>query len=309
MERGIRGESLHWFRFQSNGGWQSKGASGQWLWRFSFLLRKKRIFRNEYQMNRMLKKLAGIIIVGLAAVVSTPATEPAGRMEERRFEVRFMANMSDHHAGGIMMGEMCERKALRQELKDLCRMMAQTQAAEIAQMKSWLTNWYGVDYVAQVRPESMKEMEDLEKLSGAAFEVMFMKMLSMHHADAIMMSAECLQMSYHKELDQLCIKMIQDQLNEVKKLKQWLCEWHQICDGQNRMDEGPMQMNAQSINARPFSFSFLANSELAYQVDAKTSLTENAWLPVARVEGVSGVQTIEDSAPAATKFFRLRTAE
>ena len=43
-------------------------------------------------------------------------------------------------------------------------------------------------------------------------------MLSMHHAEAIMMSADCLKMSYHKELDQLCMKMIQDQLNEVRSL-------------------------------------------------------------------------------------------
>lgn len=254
----------------------------------------------------MLKRKVLNAIIGFATIIPLFATNAALKMEERTFEIQFMANMSDHHAGGVMMGAMCEEKAVHQELKDLCHEMAKTQTAEIAQMKGWLKNWYGVDYEAKVRPESMKQMEELNKLSGAAFEVMFMKMLSMHHADAIMMSAECLQMSFHKELDQLCMKMIQGQLDEVKKLKQWLCDWYQICEGQNRMDEGPMQMSVGTNNPGRFSLSFLANSQMAYQVEAKTSVTANAWTPVSEVKGVSGVQTIEDTTPAPSKYFRLR---
>lgn len=205
-----------------------------------------------------------------------------------------------------MMGQMCEQKATHQELKDLCHEMVKMQTAEIAQMKQWLKDWYGIEYQAQVRPDAMKEMEELSKLSGAAFEVMFMKMLIKHHAEAIMMSAECLHMSYHKELDQLCIKMIQSQVEEVKKLKQWLCDWYQICEGQNRMDEAPMEMTANGKSNGPFTLSFVAKEDGEYEVQARTNLARGDWIPFTNIVGASGIKTIEDDETAGGKFYRLK---
>ena len=207
------------------------------------------------------------------------------------------------------MGQMCEQKATHQDLKDLCHEMVKMQTAEIGQMKQWLKDWYGIDYQPEVRPDAMKEMEELSKLSGAAFEVMFMKMLIKHHAEAMMMSAECLHMSYHKELDQLCVEIIENQVAEVKELKQWLCEWYQICDGQNRMDEGPMQMSASGDSDGQLKLAFVASAERSYQVQAKTELDGGDWMALTNIAGVSGIQTIEEPNTAGSKFYRLKEVQ
>ena len=133
-----------------------------------------------------------------------------------------------------------------------------------------------------------------------------MKMLIKHHAEAIMMSAECLHMSYHKELDQLCIKMIQSQVEEVKKLKQWLCDWYQICEGQNRMDEAPMEMTANGKSNGPFTLSFVAKADGEYEVQARTNLARGDWIPFTNIVGASGIKKIEDDETAGGKFYRLK---
>jgi uncharacterized protein (DUF305 family) len=80
-----------------------------------------------------------------------PVMKPGdGKMMERlaslsgaEFEIAFMEMMIKHHEKAIKEGRHCVDKADHTELRELCENIIRTQSAEIAQMQSWLCQWYG----------------------------------------------------------------------------------------------------------------------------------------------------------------------
>jgi len=59
------------------------------------------------------------------------------------FEIAFMEMMIKHHEKAIREGQHCLDKAYHAELRELCENIIRTQSAEIAQMQTWLCQWYG----------------------------------------------------------------------------------------------------------------------------------------------------------------------
>ena len=59
------------------------------------------------------------------------------------FEIAFMEMMIKHHEKAIKEGRHCLDKAAHAELRSLCENIIRTQSAEIAQMQTWLCQWYG----------------------------------------------------------------------------------------------------------------------------------------------------------------------
>lgn len=59
------------------------------------------------------------------------------------FEITFMEDMIEHHAGAIRESTTCLLKAYHKELRDLCQSIISAQAAEINTMRTWLCQWYG----------------------------------------------------------------------------------------------------------------------------------------------------------------------
>jgi uncharacterized protein (DUF305 family) len=80
-----------------------------------------------------------------------PAMKPGDeKMMERlaslsgaEFEILFMEMMIKHHEKAIKEGRHCLDKAYHAELRELCENIVRTQSAEIAQMQTWLCQWYG----------------------------------------------------------------------------------------------------------------------------------------------------------------------
>jgi len=170
-----------------------------------------------------------LIVLTLAAAMAFPAiaSAPAPTQQQAKFEVRFMENMIDHHAMAVMMAQMCLQKATHPELRQMCQNIISSQSAEIQQMQSWLSQWYGVSYAPQ--PSNAK-MQKLMKLSGAEFEIEFMQEMIEHHADAIRESTDCILKAYHNELRDLCQNIITAQAAEINTMRTWLCQWYGECD-------------------------------------------------------------------------------
>jgi uncharacterized protein (DUF305 family) len=249
----------------------------------------------------------GLLILSVI-LLTTEAEGPALRMNEREFEVEFMSRMADHHAGALIMAQLCREKAMHQELKNLCEEMAALQAEEIATLKSWLKGWYSLEYEPRPPAATIQQVKELSALSGPEFEILFMKMLVMHHAQAIIMSAECLHKAFHAKLDKLCMKIPAMQLEEIKKLKTWLCAWYEICEGQNRLDDMPMAPRLQSLSLEgtDLHFSFFAEPDKAYNVVSKPYVTSDEWVRITTIAGVSGVQTVHSDIKAAdSRIFQV----
>lgn len=79
----------------------------------------------------------------------TPEPSMAGmqrlhRLDGEEFEVAFMREMIRHHWKAIREAERCLDDAEHAELLGLCEEIRSEQLAEIAQMQTWLEEWYGV---------------------------------------------------------------------------------------------------------------------------------------------------------------------
>ena len=61
-----------------------------------------------------------------------------------RFEVMVMEMFIDHHAVAIIRAEDCIDRAYHKRLLETCRMIVETQRAEIARMQSRLRAWYQI---------------------------------------------------------------------------------------------------------------------------------------------------------------------
>lgn len=59
------------------------------------------------------------------------------------FDKAFLQMMAMHHHMGVEMAEQAGSKSTHPELKELASKIAKDQQAEIKQMKSWATSWFG----------------------------------------------------------------------------------------------------------------------------------------------------------------------
>lgn len=75
--------------------------------------------------------------------------------------------------------------------------------------------------------DSMKDM-DMNKLKAATgneFDLMFLDMMTSHHATAISMAKEALTKAEHSEIKTLANQIIKAQEEEIKKMNAWKAEW------------------------------------------------------------------------------------
>jgi uncharacterized protein (DUF305 family) len=172
--------------------------------------------------------MASVVFAAMPAAASAPAPERSAA----KFEVKFMTQMIDHHAMALDMAQMCLEKAVHEELRSMCEDIIASQSEEIAQMQSWLSDWYGMAHEPEMKPGDMKMMEKLAALDDEEFEVEFMETMIRHHEQAIREAGKCLQRAYHDDLNDLCRQIIETQQQEIAQMQTWLCEWYGECKQQ-----------------------------------------------------------------------------
>lgn len=61
------------------------------------------------------------------------------------FDQRFLQAMISHHEGALSMAGDAISKSEHDEIRTLATTIQQAQQAEIAQMRAWLQEWYGIE--------------------------------------------------------------------------------------------------------------------------------------------------------------------
>jgi len=74
-----------------------------------------------------------------------PLTQPLDQLNGDDFDKAFLSQMSMHHAMAVVMARPAVAQAAHQETKDLAQGIIDEQTKEIAQMRSWAKDWYGMD--------------------------------------------------------------------------------------------------------------------------------------------------------------------
>ena len=178
-------------------------------------------------------RVLAVLISAASLAASIPvarADAPAPTRSAAKYETRFLEDMIDHHFMAVQMAQLCQERAVHAELLELCQQIEAAQMQEIEQMQSWLQAWYGITYEPQMSPSGEQQMDRLASLSGAEFEIEFLKTMIKHHWKAVREGAQCVDRAYHDELVALCENIVMTQTEEIRQMQEWLCSWYDICD-------------------------------------------------------------------------------
>jgi uncharacterized protein (DUF305 family) len=167
--------------------------------------------------------------MGHTAMTSSPgaASQP--------YDLQFIDTMTHHHQGAVDMAKMALTKSQNTELKNFAQKIIDDQNKEIGQMKEWRDKWYAGKPAAMNMEmpgmgDSMKMMmgdgmKKMEAASGKEFDLMFLGMMTPHHAGAITMAKEAQVKAEHSEIKTLAAEIIKAQEAEIKKMGDWKSIW------------------------------------------------------------------------------------
>ena len=151
------------------------------------------------------------------------------------YDLQFLDTMSAHHQSAVDMAKMVDGKTDNAELKKFAAGIIADQNKEIAQMKEWREKWYSGKPAAKNMEmsgmmDSMKmmmggEMKKMEDATGKAFDLMFLDMMTPHHAGATVMAKEALTKAEHPEIKTLANQIIKAQEAEIKMMSDWKAKW------------------------------------------------------------------------------------
>ena len=157
-------------------------------------------------------------------------TKSLENLNGKDFEMTFLQDMMVHHQAASQMAQLVLTHTKRPQLQTLAQNIIRTQSSEMAEMSTWLTQWYGAKPVSDPMAvpgmrDMMRSMEQLKTVYGASFDTQFLTMMSQHHQAAINMANLLPSKTRRPELLQLGQNIIQAQSAEIQQMQTWQKEW------------------------------------------------------------------------------------
>jgi len=173
--------------------------------------------------------------MGNAAMMDHSDMKSSPNAASQPYDLQFLDTMVHHHQGAVDMAKMALTKSQNEELKKFAQKIIDDQNREIAQMKDWREKWYAGKPAAMNMEmpgmgDSMKMMmgdgmKKMEAASGKEFDLMFVDMMTPHHAGAVVMAREALTKAEHSEIKTLANQIIKEQEAEIKAMSDWKASW------------------------------------------------------------------------------------
>lgn len=129
-------------------------------------------------------------------------------------ERQFLQEMIPHHQEAVDTAKIVAQKSENAEVKKLASDIVTAQEKEIADMKTWYKNWYGVDYKDDGNYKPMMRSA-LSTLSGNALDRAFLEDMIQHHMGALMMGQSVVANIQHKEVEDLAKAIAETQSSEI----------------------------------------------------------------------------------------------
>ncbi|MCX7782029.1 MAG: DUF305 domain-containing protein [Meiothermus sp.] len=168
--------------------------------------------------------LLGLALMAVGLLLAQPLS-PEGR---------FALKMIPHHAQAVELARILERRAADENLRYFAQDVAQTQQAQMAQMRGWLPLWrqYTIGFerpsaqvAAAMGMASPQEIAELLALQGPAAETKFLQLMIRHHQGALPMIEQGLADVKTEGLPRRLIEaMGQSQAGEIQTMERWLAE-------------------------------------------------------------------------------------
>lgn len=162
-----------------------------------------------------------------ATATSTSSYGPAAAGPHNAADVAFATDMIPHHAQAVEMADMALKAATNAEVKTLAQAIKGAQDPEINTMSGWLAGWGATVPSTTAGGHSMAgmasntgmmsdaQMTELGKATGAAFDRLWVTMMTEHHQGAIAMATTELADGQNAEAKALAQTIIGAQTKEV----------------------------------------------------------------------------------------------
>ena len=141
-------------------------------------------------------------------------------------DIMFLQMMIPHHQQAIDISNLAMKASQDAELKELAKIIARDQAAEIKQMKAWLTDagasedmGHSMDGMGGMLNDD--ELAALSAATGKEFDVLWLKGMTEHHDGAIHMT-QMIEDAQNADIKAFGTKVIKDQSEQIAQMKKML---------------------------------------------------------------------------------------
>ena len=141
-------------------------------------------------------------------------------------DIMFLQMMIPHHQQAIDISNLAMKSSQDPELIELAKIIARDQAAEIKQMKAWLTDagasedmGHSMDGMGGMLNDD--ELAALSAATGKEFDVLWLKGMTEHHDGAIHMT-QMIEDAQNADIKVFGTKVIKDQSEQIDQMKKML---------------------------------------------------------------------------------------
>jgi uncharacterized protein (DUF305 family) len=141
-------------------------------------------------------------------------------------DIMFLQMMIPHHQQAIDISNLAMKSSQDAELIELAKIIARDQAAEIKQMKAWLTDagasedmGHSMDGMGGMLSDD--ELAALSAATGKEFDVLWLKRMTEHHDGAIHMT-QMIEDAQNADIKAFGTKVIKDQSEQIDQMKKML---------------------------------------------------------------------------------------
>jgi uncharacterized protein (DUF305 family) len=141
-------------------------------------------------------------------------------------DIMFLQMMIPHHQQAIDISNLAMKSSQDAELIELAKIIARDQAAEIKQMRAWLTDagasedmGHSMDGMGGMLSDD--ELAALSAATGKEFDVLWLKGMTEHHDGAIHMT-QMIEDAQNADIKAFGTKVIKDQSEQIDQMKKML---------------------------------------------------------------------------------------
>ncbi|MFF7900135.1 DUF305 domain-containing protein [Streptomyces sp. NPDC088817] len=147
-------------------------------------------------------------------------------------DFEYVQMMIVHHGQALEMTELAPHRAKSADVKRMASRIAAGQGPEIDAMKGWLKNHGGKrrtsggagsshrhDHATMPGMATEAQLTQLRAARGAAFDELFLKLMTAHHYGAITMATSVLSDGRNVQVEEMANEVIAQQTSEISRMR------------------------------------------------------------------------------------------
>ena len=159
---------------------------------------------------------------------ATRAAGPARDAAQPRFnglDVWYVRMMIPHHEQALEMAKLAPDRAADPRIRAVADRIRAAQGPEVGVLRAWLSTRdlpaevAGHDHATMRGMQSAEAMRQLADARGAAFDRLFVRMMTAHHQGAVVMSTDLLKVGVDQTMQEFANAVAVEQSTEIGRMR------------------------------------------------------------------------------------------